>query len=149
MRIISIFKWIYADASSRFPVGKLPVSVEPGNKAILVHTRLPLLPLYLMWSMRVFPFSPQLHRQALLFSLTHRISFSAHLWSRENDTLMTFVKLDRAVMGTKFKNNPRSMARTKKRLKIIFIGHRDSLSYLILSCFDKIIVLNKIGLRLL
>ena len=62
---------------------------------------------------------------------------------------MTFVKLDRAVMGTKFKNNPRSMARTKKRLKIIFIGHRDSVSYLILSCFDKIIVLNKIGLRLL
>ena len=26
-----------------------------------------------------FPFSPQLHRQALLFSLTHRIGFSAHL----------------------------------------------------------------------
>ena len=49
------------------------------------------------------------------------------------DTLMIYVKLDRAVMGTKFKNNPRSMARTKKRLKIIIIGHRDSLSYLILS----------------
>ena len=58
---------------------------------------------------------------------------------------MTFVKLDRAVMGTKFKNNPRSMARTRKRLKIIIIGHRDFLSYLILSCFDKIVVLNKIG----
>ena len=49
------------------------------------------------------------------------------------DTLMIYVKLDRAVIGTKFKNNPRSMARTKKRLKIIIMGHRDSLSYLILS----------------
>ena len=38
------------------------------------------------------------------------------------------------LMGTEFKNNPRSMARTKKRLKIIIMGHRDSLSYLILSC---------------
>ena len=51
---------------------------------------------------------------------------------------MTYVKPDRAVMGTKFRNNPRSMARTKKRLKIIIMGHRDSLSYLILSWFRKI-----------
>ena len=43
--------------------------------------------------------------------------------------------VDRAVMGTKFRNNPRSMARTKKRLKIIIMGHRDSLSYFILSWF--------------
>ena len=39
---------------------------------------------------------------------------------------MTYVKPDRAVMGTKFRNNPRSMARTKKRLKIIIMGLRDS-----------------------
>ena len=42
--------------------------------------------------------------------------------------------VDGAVLGTKFRNNPRSMARTEKRLKIIIMGHRDSLSYLILSC---------------
>ena len=46
---------------------------------------------------------------------------------------MIYVKLDRGVMETKFKNNPHSMARTKKRLKIIIMEHRDSLSYLILS----------------
>ena len=46
---------------------------------------------------------------------------------------MIYVKLDREVMGTKFKNNPRSMVRTKKRLKIIIMEHRDSLSYLIVS----------------
>ena len=56
------------------------------------------------------------------------------------DTLMTKVKLDRAVMGTKFKNNPRSMARTKKRLKIIIMGYRDSLSYLIVSCLDYLVL---------
>ena len=33
------------------------------------------------------------------------------------DTLMIYVKLDRAVMGTKFKNNPRSMAGTKKKIE--------------------------------
>ena len=47
--------------------------------------------------------------------------------------------VDRAVMGTKFRNNPRSMARTKKRLKINIMGHRDSLSYLILSCAHSIL----------
>ena len=46
---------------------------------------------------------------------------------------MTYVKLDRGVMVTKLKNNPRSMARTKKWLKIIIMEHRELLSYLILS----------------
>ena len=35
--------------------------------------------------------------------------------------------------ANKIQNNPRSMARTKKRLKIIIMEHRDSLPYLILS----------------
>ena len=55
------------------------------------------------------------------------------------DILMIYVKLDRGVMGTKFKNNPRSMARTKKRLKIIIMEHSDSLSYLILSWLNPLL----------
>ena len=60
---------------------------------------------------------------------------SAHKRAVITDTLMIHVKLDRAVIRTKFKNNLRSMARAEKRFKIIIMGHRDSLSYLILSWF--------------
>ena len=41
--------------------------------------------------------------------------------------------------GNKIQNNPRSMAWTKKRLKIIIMEHRDSLSYLILSWLNPLL----------
>ena len=47
---------------------------------------------------------------------------SAHSERVITDTLITYVKPDRAVMGTKFRNNPRSMARAKKKIENNYHG---------------------------